>query len=142
MLTHFLKNIFLAKDKVVNEIIYQLIDTYKDKNHDYIVKIKLINSPRGILTYKAKELVSSHRYILSKCSLDDTLTIVSLATNENTTIIERKNDVTYKYFSILCMFFVTALLVANIASSKLISLFDYTMSGGVLFFLFLILLVT
>ncbi len=115
-------------------IMYQLIDTAKDIDGDYVVTIKMVNSPRGIFKLKAKQLLSTHRHIISKFTLEDTLTVLGLTTNDNQFLVEKNNSITYKYFSILCMIFISALLTANIASSKLISIFNYTMSGGVVVF--------
>ncbi|MFN8770168.1 MAG: queuosine precursor transporter [Neisseriaceae bacterium] len=127
-----LKNIFRYKQP--NSIIYQLVDISKDDNGDHIVTLKIVDSPRGFFTLKAKQLMNSHRYILSKLTIEDTLTLLELVSNDNQLIIERKNSITYKYFAILSMLFISALLTANIASSKLITIFNYTMSGGVVVF--------
>lgn len=124
----YIKNAYIQKNE--NKNVYQVSEFYRNNHGKQIVVAKIIDSPRGFFKLPATELALTRRDLLSGFSIDDVINIVGLAATEKEAKIFYKKPTAYKYFAFLAMLFGAALITANIASSKLITIFGITMTGG------------
>ena len=113
-----------------NEPIYMFHDFYRKKNGIYMVVAKIIGSARGVFTMPVSTIVTSRKDLLSKFSLEDKINIIGLATTETPPKITLNKSSQSRYFPLLAMLFGCALITSNIASSKLMSVFGFTITGG------------
>jgi len=125
----YIENSFLRKidDK---KSIYEIKDSYRNNHGQQIIVAKITNLPRSVFKIRVMDLVLKNKDILSGFSVDDIVNIVGLAAVEKEPFIVGKRSTAYKYYAPLAMLFGSVLTTANIASSKLISFFGETMTGG------------
>lgn len=127
----YVKNAYIQKSDSKKSV-YQVEEFYRNNTGEQIVVAKVIDSPRGFFKLSAVDLAIKRKDLLSGFNIDDIINIVGLAATEKETKIIYKKPTAYKYFAFLAMLFGAALITANIASSKLISIFGMTMTGGTL----------
>lgn len=111
---------------------YKFHDFYRKKNGKYIVVAKEEGNPRGVFQIAATELVSSRKNLLLKFSLEDKINIIGLATTEKPPTVIIQTTEHFRYFPLLAMIFGCSLIASNIASSKLMTFFGVTLTGGTL----------
>ncbi|WP_133295989.1 queuosine precursor transporter [Zooshikella ganghwensis] len=92
------------------------------------------NAPGAQFPIKAVDLVNQKRKMLKDFSIDDIVTICSLAyirnkpkVTENTYLARQ-----YKYLHIIGMFFLAGLITANLAGPKIVEIFSLTLAGGLI----------
>lgn len=127
----YAQNAYLRKSDA-RKAVYEIKDSYRNGYGQQIVVAKIIDSPRGLFKMPATELVLRRKDILYGFSIDDVVNIVGLATVEKETLVTEIQPTAYKYYAPLAMLFGAVLIIANVASSKLISFFGMTMTGGTL----------
>lgn len=127
----YIKNSYFRKSDNKN-CVYEIIESYRNANGRQMIVAKVIGSPRGVIKLPALDLALKRRDLLSGFSINDIINIIGLAATEKEIKVIQKKQFTYKYFTFLSMLFGAAIITANIASSKLISIFGYTMTGGAL----------
>ncbi|HLB43673.1 MAG TPA: queuosine precursor transporter [Gammaproteobacteria bacterium] len=127
----YVKNSYIQKSDN-KKCVYQVEEFYRSSAGKQMVVAKVIDSPRGFFKLSAIELALKRRDLLSGFSIDEIINIIGLAATEKEARITYKKPTTYKYFAFLAMLFGAVIITANIASSKLISILGYTMTGGAL----------
>lgn len=114
------------------DYIYKLQDFYRKKNGKYVVVAKEEGNPRGIFKIDATLLVTARKDLLSKFNLEDKINIIGLATTEKPPTVAIHKTEHFRYFPLLAMIFGCSLIASNIASSKLMMIFNTTLTGGTL----------
>lgn len=95
-----------------------------------MIVAKIIDSPRGVFKLPAIELTSKRRDLLAGFCLDDIINIVGIAAMEKDPSVIESRHIPYKFYTLIAMLFGISLVVTNILSSKLISVFGITITGG------------
>lgn len=112
--------------------VYTIKDCHRNAYGQQIIVAKIIDSPRSVFTMSAIDLVLKRKDILCGFNIDDIVNIVGLATTEKEPKVTYNKPTLYKFYSIIAMLFGAMLVTANITSSKLITVFGITMTGGAL----------
>ena len=120
------------ESNLVTKPSYKFHDFYRKRNGSYIVVAKEDGNPRGVFKIAATDLVTLKRDLLSKFSLEDKINIIGLASTEKPPNVVVQTTEHFRYFSLLAMIFGCSLIVSNIASSKLMTFFGVTLTGGTL----------
>lgn len=125
-----IENVFLRKADI-HRPTYEIKGSYRNLAGQQIIISKIVDSPRAVFKISATDLVLKHKDILSGFSIEDVVNIVGLATAEKEPmIIMSAKEASYKYYAPLAMLFGAVFMLANIASTKLITLWGVTMTGG------------
>jgi hypothetical protein len=127
----YVRNAYLVKYKNKN-FVYEIQGCHRNKEGKQIIVAKILNSPKSAFTMPAVDLVLKHKEVLSGFSIDDIINVVGLAATEKEPRVVYNQPNLYKYYSLLAMLFGAMLITANIAASKLITVFGITMTGGAL----------
>lgn len=112
--------------------LYRLVSSYRDSNGEYIIVAKLLAGIGKVFKISASELVTRRRDLLESFPVDDIISIVGIASSHKTPNIVEKKLVCYHYFVLLAVLFSGLLLLANIVSVKLISIFGFILPAGLL----------
>ena len=120
------------ESNLVTDPLYKFHDFYRKRNGNYIVVAKEEGNPRGVFKIAATDLVTLKKDLLSKFSLEDKINIIGLATTEKPPTVIIQTTEHFRYFSLLAMIFGCSLIASNIASSKLMTFFGVTLTGGTL----------
>lgn len=131
----YVKNAYIQKSDN-KKCVYQVDEFYRSSTGEQMVVAKVVDSSGGFFKLPATELAMKRRDILSGFNIDDIVNIIGLAATEKETRVTYKKTTAYKYFSFLAMLFGAAIITANIASSKLMSISGYTMTAGALVYPF------
>lgn len=129
----WLKKIYLHKLDTRKNL-YCINEIYKNSQGKQIVVCKILDTPRGVFTMEAAELVLRRKDLLSGFAIEDIVSIIGLAVSEKEPLLIETRMVPYRLYTLIAMLFGVSLLVSNILSSKLISVFGITMTGGALAF--------
>ncbi|WP_163836650.1 queuosine precursor transporter [Spartinivicinus ruber] len=114
--------------------LYKIKASLSDVDGQQTVIVETNDAPGAQFPIRALDLVNSKRNMLKDFSIDDIVTICSLA------YIRNKPEVTetaylarqYKYLHIIGMVFLAGLITANLAASKIVSVFGLTLAGGLI----------
>jgi uncharacterized integral membrane protein (TIGR00697 family) len=117
---------------LATDALYTFHNFYRKKNGNYIVVAKEDGNPRGVFKIAATDLVTVKKDLLSKFSLEDKIHIIGLATTEKPPTVVIQTTEHFRYFSLLAMIFGCSLIASNVASSKLMTFFGVTLTGGTL----------
>lgn len=120
------------ESNLLTDPLYKFHDFYRKRNGNYIVVAKEEGNPRGVFKIAATDLVTLKKDLLSKFSLEDKINIIGLATTEKPPTVIIQTTEHFRYFSLLAMIFGCSLIASNIASSKLMTFFGVTLTGGTL----------
>jgi len=112
------------------KFVYEIKDCHKNNDGKQIIVAKIVNSPKSVFSMPAIDLVLKRKDILSGFSIDDIVSIVSIVSTEKEPKVIYNKPTIYKYYSLIAMLFGAMLITSNIAASKLILIFGFTMTGG------------
>lgn len=128
---NYIKHIYCKKTDETKSI-YEIEECYKNSNNEQSIVAKIVDSPRSNFKMTAVDLVLKHKGTLAGFNIDDIVNIIGLAVTEKEPFIIHHQPISCKYYSLIALLFCTALIAADIASCKLVSIFNMTMPGGCL----------
>ncbi len=103
---------------------------------EFVAIGKLTQNPRLTITKSCKELVDHDKEILMNYRKEDIAQIATTAAKNNDASVHLSLARPMKLFSILTAIFASLVLISNILSSKLISFYGCTFTGGYLLYFF------
>jgi uncharacterized integral membrane protein (TIGR00697 family) len=114
--------------------LYKLIKINKNTSSVSIATIKLIDAPRGFFNIPIEKIIKDKK-MLSRFEINDIVSLVGMATTENVVTVKEYESIQQpKYLNLFLMLFVTAMIASNIGSSKIASIFGFTITGGIFSF--------
>lgn len=126
---NIVKNAYLKSPN--DENIYYVEEIYKNLTGIYIVVCKVKGNSCGVFSIPATELITKRQDILSNFDITDIINIVSIANSIKYNITLNDNNTATKFFPFLALLFSTSLIITNIQSSKLFSIFNTSMPAGI-----------
>ena len=112
--------------------IYQLVGAHLNNQGQQVVTVRVKGILKGVFTIAASKLVTDEKAMLAGFSSTDIVSIVGLLATEKQVLVTQTSRLgRFKFLPMLAMLFITCMAVAAISSIKLISLFDFTLVGGV-----------
>ena len=106
------------------------IDDIEKQDKSYNVTARIKGSVGTVFTIPLLKLVIDRQDLLSKFPVEDIIKLVSLATSESNPRITIQYSAPFVNFAFLAMLFGTTLIISNILSMKLVSLFGIIFTGG------------
>jgi uncharacterized integral membrane protein (TIGR00697 family) len=114
--------------------IYRLASVKVDQLGQTVATIKAHSVPKGYFDMPVTKIVQD-KAMLTNFNSEDIINLVGLTMTENSiNINETRKLGNMKYLSILSMIFIITMVASNIGSSKLASVFGFTITGGMLAF--------
>jgi uncharacterized integral membrane protein (TIGR00697 family) len=109
---------------------YKIIESYTGSDGKQMLVVKVCDSTKGVFKIPAEEMVISRKDILSCFDIADLTTIIAIVSADRETEVIYKRKTTYRYDSIIAMIFGVMMVTTNITSTKLVSVFGFTMTAS------------
>lgn len=114
--------------------LYQIVSSHREPNGDYTIVAKLSNTIGKVFKISATELVNRRREVLKGFSMDDIISIIGIASNQQDSVLIHKKKIYFRYFVLFAMLFNSLFILADVASVKLVDIAGYPLPAGTIAF--------